>query len=420
MAKFYTTLEGVSVFNQNVKDIENEIEKRYTEIHDAVDVSKRNLLQKLNKIEEMENAGRELKNPGQALKLGFDRSILEHIHTSVSIQLSKEFRKSASIDQEELPEAIFPKSSKGGSLDIPLEMKRSYSPLSSDSSPSPLAIVPTQYKKLAHPSTVAVTQGKTDDAIDRALGLAVHSTTLDIYIADAGNRAIKVFDKEGVFKFKFGGEDCNPYGIALSDDKVYVTNWGISNFMVYHCEGALVRREEIGFLNKARGLTVDEEGNAFVCSTANNRVVLVKKEKSESKVFAHKFVFREPRDIKLHNGRVVVLDDDNPSLHFFTPQEVHQQSIVATFLQIVTPFAHAYIYDPAFFDMKPDGSIFITDRQRHYVKIYSPEGKYVTRIGKECDITAGCFRDPEGIAIGSDGRIYTVCNRKSKMLQVFS
>ena len=420
MAKFYTALEGGSIFNQNVKNIENEIEKKYTQIHAAVEVSKQNLLQKLNKIEEMETSGRELKNPGQALKLGFDQSILEHLHTCVSIQLSKEFRKSVSIDQEEMPEAIFPRSSKDGNLDIPLEMKRSYSPLSPDSSLSPPAIIPAQYRKNTHPTVVAVTQGKTDEAIERALGLAVHPTTLDIYIADAGNRAIKVFDKEGVFKIKFGGEDCNPYGIAISGDMVYVTNWGICNFQVYHCEGALLKKEEIGFLNKPRGLTVDEEGNAFVCSTASNKVVLIKKEKCYSKIFAQKHAFREPRDVKIHNGRIVVLDDDNPSLHFFTPQEVHQQSIVANFLQIVTPFTHAYIYDPAFFDMKPDGSILVTDRQRHYVKIFSPEGKYVTRIGKECEITTGCFKDPEGIAIGSDGRLYTVCNRKSKMLQVFN
>ena len=421
MAKFYTTAEGGSIFTQNVRNIENEIEKRYTEIHVAVDVSKQNLLQKLNKIEEMETAGKELKNPGEALKLGFDQSILEQIHTCVSIQISKEFRKSASLDQGEVLESIYPKS-KEGNLDIPLQMKKSYSPLSSDSSlsPSPIFPVPAQYKKNMHPTVVAVAQGKTDDTIDRALGLAVHPTSWDIYIADAGNRAIKVFDKEGMFKFKFGGEDCNPYGIALSADTVYVTNWGISNFQVFHSEGALLKREEIGLLNKPRGITVDEEGNAFVCSTASNKVVLVNKEKYESKVFAAKHAFREPRDIKIHNGRIVVLDDDNPSLHFFTPQEVHLQSIVATFLQIVTPFAHAYIYDPAFFDMKPDGTIFVTDRQRHYVKIYSPEGKYVTRIGKECDVTTGCFKDPEGIAIGSDGRIYTVCNRRTKMLQVFN
>ncbi|KAI6649685.1 PEP-CTERM domain protein [Oopsacas minuta] len=423
MSTFYTALGAAGNFNEKVKDIEDEIEQKYSEIFSAVEVSKQNLLQKLRKIAELEDASKQLKHPGEALKLGFDKSVLEHIHACVNIHLSKEFRKSASFDPDEIPEAVFPRSGKD-SLDISLEMKSSCSSLPTDSlSPystqSLTPILPTSYKKNSYPTIIAVSQGKADENLEKALGLAVHPTTMDIYIADGGNGAIKVYNKDGEFKFKFGSDGCNPYGITLYEDLVYITNWGISNFQVYNWEGAVVKMEEINILNKPRGITVDSEGNAYVCSTGNNIIVFITKDKHESKVFAAKHVFREPRDVKIHNGRIVVLDDDNPSLHFFTPQEVHQQSIVATFKQIVNPFAHAYIYDPAFFDMKSDGTILVTDRQRHYIKVYSPEGKYVTRIGKECEVTAGCFRDPEGIAIGADGRLYSVCNRRSKMLQIF-
>ena len=429
MAKFYTNLgDG---FNANVKDVEGEIEKRYAEVLSAVEVSKQNILQKLRKISEMEDASKTLKNPGEALKLGFDKSILEHIHTCASIQLSKEFRKSVSIDTEVEPEPVFPGVGSKNSLEIPLETKRSYSPLESDSTQSLAPILPTQHKKNFYPTTVALSQGNSDANLNKALGLAVHPITLDIYIADAGSTAIKVFNSEGEFKFKFGSEGCNPYGIAIHKECIYLTNWGTSfksslspsqtgdNFQIYNSDGKLVKKLELSLLSKPRGLTVDAEGNAYVCSTAIHKVVFITTETQASRIFAAKYTFREPRDVTIHNGRIVVLDDDNPSLHFFTPQDVHQQSIVANFLQIVTPFAYAYIYDPAFFAMASDGTIYVTDRQRHFVKIYSPEGKYVTRIGKECDVTTGCFRDPEGIAIGTDGRIYTVCNRKSKMLQVF-
>ena len=429
MAKFYTTLGGG--FNDNVKDVEGEIEKKYAEIFSAVRASKQNILQKLRKISEMEDASKALKNPGEALKLGFDKSILEHIHACASIQLSKEFRKSTSIDTEEEPDPVFPGVGSKDSLDIPVGMtrtysplpsvgmKRSYSPLPSDSTQSLSPISPTQHKKVFHPTTVALSQGSLDANLNKALGLAVHPITLDIYIADAGSGAVKVFDLEGEFKFMFGSEGCSPYGIALHEEFIYITNWGISNFQIYNSEGKAVEKWEMALLNKPRGLTVDTEGNAYVCSTASHKVVFITRETQASRIFAAKHTFREPRDVTIHNGRILVLDDDNPALHFFTPQDVHQQSIVANFLQIVTPFAHAYIYDPAFFAMKGDGTIFVTDRQRHYVKVYSPEGKYVTRIGKECDVTTGCFRDPEGIAVGTDGRIYTVCNRRSKMLQVF-
>ena len=416
MAKFYTNLGG---FNDNVSDVEGEIERKYAEIFLAVEVSKQNVLQKLRKISELEDASKALKNPGEALKLGFDKTILEHVHACASIELSREFRKSVSIDTEQDPEPVFPGAGSKNSLDIPLEMKRSYSPLPSDSTESLSPILQTPHKKNFYPTTVALSQGSSDARLGKALGLAVHPITLDIYIADAGNGVIKVFDKEGEFKLKFGSDGCSPYGIALYNEFIYITNWGTKNFQIYNSEGSVVKKMEIQLLSLPRGLTVDTEGNTYVCSTAIHKVVFLTKETQVSRIFAAKHTFREPRDVTIHNGRIVVMDDDNPSLHFFTPQDVHQQSIVANFLQIVTPFAYAYIYDPAFFAMKSDGTIFVTDRQRHFVKIYSPEGKYVTRIGKECDVTTGCFKDPEGISIGTDGRIYTVCNRRSKMLQVF-
>lgn len=420
MAKFYTNLPTFeSAFSENVTIIENGIEKRYSEIQATVDASKQNILQKLRRLAEMEGTEKNYKRPDEALKLGFDESIFDHLHSCVNIQLSKEFRKSCSLEYDETPpEAIVPQSRSKDSLDIPsLEMKRSYSPLPEfDLSPSP--ITPTHYKKNTLPAIVSISKGKSDENVEHAYGIAVHPTTGDIYIADSGNGAIKVFDPKGEFKLKFGSEACKPYGIAVLNELVYITNWGIDSFQVYDCEGTLVRKEANSTLNKPRGITVDDFGNAYVCSTGNNRVVFVNKEGHDFAIFAAKHTFREPRDVKIHKERIAILDDDNPSLHFFTPQGEHQTSIVANFIQIVSPFAHAYIYDPGFFDMKSDGTIFVSDRQRHYIKIYSPEGKYVTRIGKEGD-NIGTFRDPEGVAIGPDGKLYTVCNRKKNMLQIF-
>ena len=74
----------------------------------------------------------------------------------------------------------------------------------------------------------------------------------------------------------------------------------------------------------------------------------------------------------------------------------------------------------------PDGSLYVIDSQNARVSIFDPQGKFVTTFGtpsttdpnSQAVPPGGTFREPWGIAVGQDGKIY-VADTWNHRVQVF-
>ena len=122
-------------------------------------------------------------------------------------------------------------------------------------------------------------------------GLAV-APNGNIYVADAGNHRIQVFDPAGQFLFSWGngqgsnnGQFNEPWGIAVGPDgTVYVADTWNHRIQIFDAEGTFIKsigtfvnvqsapETETGNFWGPRDIAVDPQGNFYVTDTGNKRV----------------------------------------------------------------------------------------------------------------------------------------------------
>ena len=118
----------------------------------------------------------------------------------------------------------------------------------------------------------------------------------------------------GKFLRRFGqGILQSPWGIAVSEDNVYVTDCYLHAVLQFRKKDyELVRRtgtegEGEGQLNNPRGLCIDYNGDVYVADTWNHRVSVFSKDLHFLKhLFTQQLEY--PCDVKVTPSSVVVLD----------------------------------------------------------------------------------------------------------------
>lgn len=176
-------------------------------------------------------------------------------------------------------------------------------------------------------------QGTFDGQFAEPSGIAVNITNDEIYIADANNHRVQVFDKTGKFKFHFGdGKMKFPNRVALSKltgEIVVSERPPVHQIQVYGKNGTFVCKFGAKHLKHPRGLAVDHM----------NRVIVV-----ECKVM-----------------RVFIFNLQGVLLNSFDCSE-----------QIQFPNAVA---------VSKKDEIFISDNRNHCVKVFNFFGEFLRQIG---------------------------------------
>lgn len=103
----------------------------------------------------------------------------------------------------------------------------------------------------------------------------------DVYVADAGNRRIQVFDEGGGFLRQFGpglfSEEAQLRGIALSTEGLWVSDREQGVVLLLSREGALLGSVDdddsvVGEIARTRGVATDRFGALYVTETSRDRV----------------------------------------------------------------------------------------------------------------------------------------------------
>ena len=260
-------------------------------------------------------------------------------------------------------------------------------------------------------------KGNANNELYRPTGLALDEPNQLIYIVDCGSSRIQVVSFAGEFLKSLGkGILKGPHGIAVTEDNVFVTDWGLhALFRFSKKDYKLVRRtstkgREEGQLRYPRGLCTYYNGDVYVADYENNRVSVFSKDLNFLK---HLFTqhLRRPCDVKVTPNSVVVLDESPKCIHFF--------SISGAFLRsCVAEGEDGMVYNPRFFCLDPVGNILITDYNRHNIKILSPSGQLMHTIGKE-GYERGELFCPYGIRLSQTGTIFVVSGSYHFGIQTF-
>ena len=260
-------------------------------------------------------------------------------------------------------------------------------------------------------------EGRAKDEIHLPRGLALDEPNQQIYVADCVNNRVQVVSVTGKFSRRFGqGILQSPWGIAMSEDNVYVTDRDLyAVFQFRKKDYELVRRtgtegEGEGQLNYPRGLCIDYNGDVYVADSSNHRVSVFSKDLDFLK---HLFTqqLKSPRDVKVTPSSVVVLDWSPNCVHFFS----RSGALLRT---CVTQVDNGMVNSLDFFCLDPAGNILITDYYRHNIKILSPSGQLMHTIGKKGH-GRGELYCPFGICLTQTGTILVVSSNNIFGLQSF-
>ena len=277
--------------------------------------------------------------------------------------------------------------------------------------------VELDYSLKKQPVLAVGKQGEANDELNCPSGLALDEPNQLIYIADRYNSRIQVVSLTGKFLKRFGQRILKqPLGIAVTEDNVFVTDIFLSAlFQFSKKDYQLVRRTGTkgkgeGQLDNPSGLCTDTNGDVYVADSGDHRVSVFSKELSFLKHLGTQQLVC-PLDVKVTPNSVVVLDFSPNCIHFFSRSGDLIRSCV-------THGEDGMMSNPWFFCLDPAGNILITDCYRSSIKILSPSGQLIHKIGKEGHGRGGLYK-PYGICLSETGTIFVVSANCNFGLQSF-
>ena len=272
------------------------------------------------------------------------------------------------------------------------------------------------YSQKKEPVIAVGKEGKADNELS-AVGLALDEPNQLIYIADYGNGRIQVVSFDGNFLKRFGqGTLKQPFGIAVTENNVYVTDYNLHALLQFRKKDyKLMRRTGTQGgrereLNNPRGLCIDNNGDVYVADCNNHRVSVFSRDLKFLNCLGTEQLWN-PCDVKVTQDSVVVLDESPNCIHFFSRSGELLHSCV-------TQREDGMVHGPEFFCLDPAGNILITDYWRHSIKILSPSGQLIHEIGKEGH-GRGELYHPFGISITQSGTIFVISYNINFCLQSF-
>ena len=149
---------------------------------------------------------------------------------------------------------------------------------------------------------------------------------------------MQVFDKDGMYLYKFGDRDGagkmnNPRYISLYQNEVFVSRSGAGYLLVYDLNVTFLKQigtpgNGEGQLNSPYGIAINElNRDIFVCDHGNNRIQIFSKYFLFKSQFG-KGILKSPSDIKLTKEYIDVLSHTNPFLYSFDYNLIQVQNAV--------------------------------------------------------------------------------------------
>ena len=246
--------------------------------------------------------------------------------------------------------------------------------------------------------------------------LTIHYKTGNIYIADMDNHRVQVFSCNGDYLFMFSEKMNQPFGVCISQNTVFVTQYTGHCINMYEPEGKLIKsvgskgNREAQF-KYPHGLDVsDRNNNIYVCDCYNHRIQILTEELEYHSMLGMDQL-KYPLDVKVTRDRVLVLGRSDPCMFVFDSDHVLTNSLIIKGDGKQTN-------NPRCFDLDREYNIIMSDWGNHCVYVFNQEGEQIHKFGKEGQ-GIGEFYHPRGIALNNTGHIMVVCEKNTNCLQFF-
>lgn len=233
-------------------------------------------------------------------------------------------------------------------------------------------------------------------------GIAV--TEDEVFVADARNSRIQVFDKRGHFRRTFGaGALGRPMNLDIAGGRLYVPDYFKDVVHVFTLDGDHERTvaAEDG-LNSPGGVAVTPDGSLLVADTYGQRIVHLDPSGKVLKRWASAFSY--PTDVALAvDGGFYVADGYNDRVQQFGPDGEFVRKWGGPFaLNIFGPFK-GWFATATSVAVGPDGDVFVADFYNDRLQKFTAEGEFLTTFGTPAE---GPGQSEIAVAVGSDGTVW--------------
>ena len=409
-----TADDGEDYFVLELKEVREQIELKFVEIIDCVKARKSELLKELATITESYHSYQSELEKHQKKKRDLEHTRDFHLHSKSENKIFHE-NILAQINNE-LRTMTFPAEPK--MINFVCDNNRMHAELNKLGQLVERVRSSVDYKRKIQPVVSVCVKGIGIKQLNCPCGVAYDSKTSNIYVADRGNKCVKVFDNSGKILFKFGDSDGkgkmgNPHGLVISGDRIFISqviNSPLSHsIIIYQLNGNFI--STIGKYGKSKmefknplGLACNESnGDIYICDYNNNRVQILSKQlKFKSQFGGDKLKY--PLDVNLSRKYIFILDGFNACLHLYNYDLVLQRSIVTRGVEMV-------VGSPCCFFIDTSDNILISDNLSNCIHVFNPQFELIHKIE-----TANL---PMGVAVDKDGRVIVACQTERVCLQIF-
>ena len=254
--------------------------------------------------------------------------------------------------------------------------------------------------------------GTGNEQLNLPYGVTVDHNTGNIYVADNNNNCVKVFDNTAKYLLKFGdrkgeGKMSSPKGLLIRDNKVFVSQNHC--ILVYELDGKFVSRigskgsGELQF-NFPWGISTDESNNdIYICDCNNSRIQIISQHYQYKSQFG-KGTLTFPRDVKLTQQHIYVLDESNPCIHVYN----YNHELIKS---MISRGKGNQIIDSCSFFIDKSSNFLITDNGSYTLSIFNSNSEISHRI----EVSSY----PTGVVVDEQDRIIVVCQADKNCLQIF-
>ncbi len=265
--------------------------------------------------------------------------------------------------------------------------------------------------------TIPATDGE-NYTFNKPTGIAVAEDK--IFVTEPIIGKVLCFNADGTFVSSFSGGDY-PFGIAIDDGRIYITDPKSNKVNVFATDGTPI--DSFGSTGTGRGQFNSPIGVAilddkvYVSSANNNRVDVFKKdgifvESMPSDDDLAKGTFGLPTDIAVVDNKYVVSDPNRCKVLLF-----ENDSFVSEFGK--RGAGTKELLEPTGVDYDSFGNIYVADKGNHCVKVFNSNGKHEKNIGSKGSGN-GKLNSPTDVTIASSlGKIF-VSDTGNHLIQVFS
>lgn len=286
------------------------------------------------------------------------------------------------------------------------------------------AAAPSSYHLVASWGGAGTADGQFEDPI----GIAVAEGK--VYVADARNHRVQVFNLNGKFLAAIGHGDTGSgaigraMNIAIANGKLYVADYWNDDIVVFSVEGTPLQTighsgSRPGQLKAPSGVAVLPDGNLVVADFYNQRIQELRPDGTfvrqwggtGKKGYVHAGFFNYPTDVTTDaRGNIYVADGYNDRIQVFGADGRFLRmwgGLFGLHLPASINFLgglHGWFRTPTAVAIGPSGNVFVADEENDRIQKFTPTGKFLTAFGTP---PHGPGFTETGVAVARDGTVYT-------------